>query len=109
MRDERRVRVVTKRDTTRMAPFKWPWPSLLNLSRPLPPPLHLYRDAPIPVRHRSAKSTSATSSALPKPRLDYRAISENAVYKSHNAFNRKAPLPVGAIQSIERLYDRHKE
>lgn len=61
------------------------------------------------MRHRSAKSTSATSSPLPKPRLDYRAISENAVYKSHNAFNRKAPLPVGAIQSIERLYDRHKE
>jgi seryl-tRNA synthetase len=31
------------------------------------------------------------------------------VYKSHNAFNRKAPLPVGAIQSIERLYNRKKE
>jgi seryl-tRNA synthetase len=31
------------------------------------------------------------------------------VYKSHNAFNRKAPLAVGAIQSIERLYSRHKE
>ena len=46
---------------------------------------------------------------LPKPRLDYRAIAENAIYKSHNAFNRKAPLPVGAIQSIERLYNRQKE
>jgi seryl-tRNA synthetase len=31
------------------------------------------------------------------------------VYKLHNAFNRKAPLPVGAIQFIERLYNRQKE
>jgi seryl-tRNA synthetase len=31
------------------------------------------------------------------------------VYKSHNAFNRKAPLPVGAIQSIERLYNAQKD
>ncbi|KAI0308190.1 seryl-tRNA synthetase [Multifurca ochricompacta] len=52
---------------------------------------------------------SSTSTTLPKPRLDYRAITENVVYKSHNAFNRKAPLPVGAIQSIERLYGQQKE
>ena len=61
-------------------------------------------------RHYSSKSPNNTPyPALPKPRLDYRAISENAVYKSHNAFNRKAPLPIGAIQSIERLYGRQKE
>ncbi|KAI0257153.1 seryl-tRNA synthetase [Lactifluus subvellereus] len=60
------------------------------------------------VRRYSAKAAN-TSTALPKPRLDYRAISENVDYKSHNAFNRKAPLPVGAIQSIERLYSRQKE
>lgn len=47
--------------------------------------------------------------SLPKPRLDYRSISENAVFKSHNAFNRKAALPVGAIQTIERLYPKKKE
>ncbi len=46
---------------------------------------------------------------MPKPRLDYHEISENVVYKSHNAFNRKAPLPVGTIQVIERLYKRQKE
>lgn len=61
-------------------------------------------------RHYSSKSPNNTpTAALPKPRLDYRAISENAVYKSHNAFNRKAHLPIGAIQSIERLYNRQKE
>jgi seryl-tRNA synthetase len=60
------------------------------------------------LKRYSSKSAS-TSKTLPKPRLDYHAISENAVYKSHNAFNRKAPLPVGAIQSIERLYSQQKE
>jgi seryl-tRNA synthetase len=60
------------------------------------------------LRRYSSKSAN-TSTTLPKPRLDYRAISENTVYKSHNAFNRKAPLPVGAIQSIERLYSQRKE
>lgn len=59
-------------------------------------------------RRYSTRSASASTS-LPKPRLDYREISENVVYKSHNAFNRKAPLAVGAIQSIERLYNRRKE
>ncbi|KAI8990561.1 seryl-tRNA synthetase [Trametes punicea] len=49
-----------------------------------------------------------TSTSLPKPRLDYRNISENVVFKSHNAFNRKAPLPVGAIQTVARLYDEQK-
>jgi seryl-tRNA synthetase len=61
-------------------------------------------------RHYSSISpNNAPTATLPKPRLDYRAISENAVYKSHNVFNRKAPLPIGAIQSIERLYSRQKE
>lgn len=49
------------------------------------------------------------STGLPKPRLDYKDISENVVFKSHNAFNRKAPLPVGAVQSVARLYEEQKE
>ncbi|KAH9065763.1 hypothetical protein EDB87DRAFT_1593043 [Lactarius vividus] len=65
-------------------------------------------DAGICARRYSTRSAN-TSTSLPKPRLDYRDISENVVYKSHNAFNRKAPLPIGAIQSIERLYSRKKE
>ncbi len=81
--------------------------SLLSQCRcPLPGSLCHLR---IHTRHYSSKPPNKTSTALPKPRLDYRAISENAVYKSHNAFNRKAPLPVGAIQSIERLYNQKKE
>ena len=48
------------------------------------------------------------STSLPKPRLDYRDISENVVFKSHNAFNRKAPLPVGSIQTAARLYEEQK-
>ena len=49
------------------------------------------------------------SAFLPKPRLDYRSIAENVVFKSHNAFNRKAGLPIGAIQTIEKLYAKQKE
>ena len=56
-----------------------------------------------------SSKTNTSSSNLPKPRLDYRAISESIVYKSHNAFNRKAVLPVGAIQSVARLYTEQKE
>jgi seryl-tRNA synthetase len=48
-------------------------------------------------------------SELPKPRLDYKGILENAVFKSHNAFNRKAPLPVGAVQTVGRLYTEWKQ
>ncbi|KAI0003662.1 seryl-tRNA synthetase [Russula compacta] len=70
--------------------------SVLSLYR-CPLPTFLY-DARICVRRHSSKSANTTSTALPKPRLDYRAISENV-----------APLPVGAIQSIERLYSRHRE
>jgi seryl-tRNA synthetase len=50
----------------------------------------------------------APASELPKPRLDYRAIAENAVYKSHNAFTRRAPLPAGAPQAVARLYESWK-
>ena len=57
--------------------------------------------------YSTAKESLPTS--LPKPRLDYRSISENVVSKSHNAFNRRAALPVGAIQAIERLYAKRKE
>ena len=58
-------------------------------------------------RYSTAKELPSTS--LPKPRLDYRSISENVVFKSHNVFNRKAALPVGAIQTIEKLYRKRKE
>ncbi|KAI0651985.1 hypothetical protein C8Q79DRAFT_997182 [Trametes meyenii] len=66
------------------------------------------------LRRRAFASTperppASTSSSLPKPRLDYRDISENVVFKSHNAFNRKAALPVGAVQTVARLYDEQKE
>ena len=59
--------------------------------------------------YSSAAERVSTATSLPKPRLDYRDISENVVFKSHNAFNRKAPLPVGAVQTIARLYEEQKE
>ncbi|KAH7101723.1 seryl-tRNA synthetase [Auriculariales sp. MPI-PUGE-AT-0066] len=46
---------------------------------------------------------------LPPPRPDSRGIADNVVWKSHNAFNRKASMPVGAIQTIERLYKQSRE
>lgn len=63
-------------------------------------------------RGYSAKADTVplpSTAVLPKPRLDYRSISENVVYKSHNAFNRKAPLTTGAIQSVARAYKEHKD
>ncbi|OBZ68406.1 Serine--tRNA ligase [Grifola frondosa] len=60
-------------------------------------------------RYSSGPERPQTSTALPKPRLDYRDISENVVYKSHNAFNRKVLLPVGSVQSVARLYEQQKE
>lgn len=42
------------------------------------------------------------------PRLDHKSICENIVFKSHNAFNRKANMPIGALQSMEKLYDERK-
>lgn len=33
---------------------------------------------------------------------------DNVLFKSHNAFNRKAPLPVGAVQSTVHLYAEFK-
>ena len=30
------------------------------------------------------------------------------MYKSHNAFNRKSPIPVGAVQNVARLYEDYK-
>ncbi|KAI0824999.1 seryl-tRNA synthetase [Trametes gibbosa] len=56
----------------------------------------------------AAPDRASTSTGLPKPRLDYRDVSENVVFKSHNAFNRKAVLPVGAIQTVSRLYEEQK-
>ncbi|KAG1754812.1 uncharacterized protein EDB91DRAFT_1342586 [Suillus paluster] len=58
---------------------------------------------------KKASEVHPVTAVLPKPRLDYRAISESIVYKSHNAFNRKAPLPIGALQSVARHYDEQKE
>ena len=94
---------------------------MLNTSRVLrrglryPPttPWRIPPSSPSPPPQGSTKCYSTTkeppSTSLPKPRLDYRSISENVVFKSHNAFNRKAVLPIGAIQSIERLYAKRKE
>src|SRR6202044_1093677 len=60
-------------------------------------------------KYSSKTDVPLTTSNLPKPRLDYRAICKSIVYKSHNAFNRKAVLPVGAIQSVARVYTEQKE
>ena len=81
--------------------------SLFSLCRS-PPPSSLSH-LRTRTRHFYSKTPNNTPTALPKPHLDYRAIFENAVYKFLNAFNRKAPLPIGAIQSIERLYNLQKE
>ncbi|KAG5654704.1 hypothetical protein H0H81_007460 [Sphagnurus paluster] len=48
------------------------------------------------------------TTALPPPRIDYRAIAENVVKKSNNAINRKAPLPTGAIDHVARTYTEYK-
>ncbi|KAF7793422.1 hypothetical protein EIP86_004534 [Pleurotus ostreatoroseus] len=49
-----------------------------------------------------------TVTEIPKPRLDYRSLAENVIFKSHNAFNRKASLPPGTIQIIAKLYEERK-
>lgn len=78
----------------------------------------LFLRAPRLTFHRGLRSRAfssaperapSASTSLPKPRLDYRDISENVVFKSHNAFNRKASLPVGAVQTVARLYEEQKE
>ncbi|KAI5998002.1 hypothetical protein EDD15DRAFT_2408111 [Pisolithus albus] len=58
---------------------------------------------------RSYSKAISDTAVLPKPRLDYNAISESIAYKSHNAFNRKYPLPVGALKSIARTHAEQKE
>ena len=55
------------------------------------------------------KSTAKTSTGLPRPRLDYKDICENAAYKENNALNRRSPIPVGAVPSIARMYKEHKQ
>ncbi|KAF8433576.1 hypothetical protein L210DRAFT_3454869 [Boletus edulis BED1] len=71
----------------------------------------LFSSATTTKRFASKNATNAppTSTVLPKPRIDYRDISESIIYKSHNAFNRRFPLPVGALQSIARSYAEQKE
>ncbi|KAJ7446430.1 hypothetical protein B0H11DRAFT_2248871 [Mycena galericulata] len=61
-------------------------------------------------RFASSEAAAAASrqKILPAPRLDYRGVSENIVYKSTNALNRKAPLPSDAIQSVARAYTEFK-
>ncbi|KAG8936487.1 Serine--tRNA ligase, mitochondrial [Tulasnella sp. 418] len=66
------------------------------------------RSQAVKVVHRAishSKATRGEGGALPKPRLDYRAIINNPQYKSHNAFNRQAKLPVNTIPNISRLYE----
>ncbi|KAF8832156.1 hypothetical protein HHX47_DHR1000842 [Lentinula edodes] len=74
---------------------------------PLPKFIHCYK-AYFPCRYASSSPVVDTSSMLPPPRLDYRSISENFVYKSTNAINRKAPLPADAIQKVSRLHKEFK-
>ncbi|KAG8991301.1 Serine--tRNA ligase, mitochondrial [Tulasnella sp. 427] len=56
---------------------------------------------------RSQYEAKSIGGALAKPRIDYRNIIDNAVYKSHNAFNRRANVPVNTIPDIVRLQDSH--
>ncbi|KAF7311098.1 AA-TRNA-LIGASE-II domain-containing protein [Mycena chlorophos] len=53
-------------------------------------------------------SSDAPNRVLPAPRLDYRHIAENVVYKTTNAQNRKAPIDHDAIQSVARAYTEFK-
>ena len=48
------------------------------------------------------------ATSLPKPRLNYKKMAANATYQSHNAFNRRAKIPIGAAQHIPRLYEKQK-
>ncbi|KAG6911607.1 hypothetical protein DXG01_011910 [Tephrocybe rancida] len=63
-------------------------------------------------RHRPYSSKAPpiprSSTGLPHPRIDYRAIAENIVKKSNNAINRKSPLPAGAIDHVARTYTEYK-
>ncbi|KAH9835909.1 seryl-tRNA synthetase [Rhodofomes roseus] len=66
----------------------------------------------LPPGSRARKLSSQaepSSSELPKPRLDYRNLAENVEFKSHNAFNRKALLPVGALRNVARLYEEQTQ
>lgn len=55
---------------------------------------------------RSFTSTSRCSEGggLPKPSINYQDIVQNPIYKSHNAFNRRANLPVTTITDIAKLH-----
>ncbi|KAK0466437.1 uncharacterized protein EV420DRAFT_1511610 [Desarmillaria tabescens] len=50
-----------------------------------------------------------TASAMMRPILNYRDISENVVYKMSNAVNRKSPITPLAIQSVVRDYKSLKD
>ncbi|KAF5388609.1 hypothetical protein D9757_004607 [Collybiopsis confluens] len=57
-----------------------------------------------PRRRSYASSYSPRPRTLPPPRLDYRNIAENYVYKCTNALNRKASLNSEHIRHVSRLY-----
>ncbi|KZT74983.1 seryl-tRNA synthetase, partial [Daedalea quercina L-15889] len=61
------------------------------------------------LRGRLLSSQAVQGSNLRIPRLDYRSIAENVEFKSHNAFNRKAKLPVGAIRNVAQLYEEQNK
>ncbi|KAF9502442.1 seryl-tRNA synthetase [Pleurotus eryngii] len=50
-----------------------------------------------------------TSTMLPTPRIDYRAIVQNADSKARNALQRKAPLPQDGITKVASLYREHTD
>ncbi|EJD52100.1 seryl-tRNA synthetase [Auricularia subglabra TFB-10046 SS5] len=59
--------------------------------------------------NHSLPQRNSQSVTVPGPRLDYRGIAENVVFKSHNAFNRKSGMPVGTVQNVEQLYKQSRD
>ncbi|KAF9076047.1 hypothetical protein BDP27DRAFT_1414596 [Rhodocollybia butyracea] len=55
-------------------------------------------------RDNYVPGSSRNSAELLPPRPNYRKISENFVYGTTNAINRKASLPPDAIEHVSRLY-----
>lgn len=55
---------------------------------------------------RCSSTSSASTSSLPRPRLNYRHIAENAAHQSHNATIRKAGVHPDTPQ---RVADLHKD
>ncbi|KAI5897836.1 seryl-tRNA synthetase [Schizophyllum commune H4-8] len=67
----------------------------------------LRRTLPLAARVcRRAYATAPSTTSLPPPRLNYKNISENVVYKATNAMNRKCGVTLDDVQDVART---HKE